>query len=83
MVEVISHCHTQYGRRNKLGGPVEMLRWQKETAVPVEKAGALPAEDLEGKIRIGILVDKDLPIYTQEYKKIRDAAKKRSAKAAG
>jgi 2-oxoglutarate ferredoxin oxidoreductase subunit beta len=77
VVEVISHCHTQYGRRNRLGGPVEMLRWQKEAAVRVEKAASLPPEEMTGKFTIGVLVDRDLPIYTQEYRKIRAEAKRR------
>jgi len=81
VVEVVTHCHTQYGRRNKLGGAVEMLRWQKEAAVRVEKAQEMTPEDLEGKFTIGTLVDRDLPIYTQEYQKIREAAKARMAKA--
>ncbi|QCQ23348.1 2-oxoacid:ferredoxin oxidoreductase subunit beta [Desulfoglaeba alkanexedens] len=81
VVEVVTHCHTQYGRRNNLGGPVEMLRWQKETAVRVEKAQKMTPEELEGKFTIGILVDRDLPIYTQEYQKIRETAKARMAKA--
>lgn len=75
VVEVISHCHTQYGRRNKQGGAVEMLRWQKESAVRVEKADTMSQEELEGKFTIGILCDRDLPIYTQEYRRIREAAK--------
>lgn len=75
VVEVISHCHTQYGRRNKLGGAVEMLRWQKENAVRVEKAAEMTEEELKGKFTVGVLVDRDLPIYTQEYKKVRAAAK--------
>jgi 2-oxoglutarate ferredoxin oxidoreductase subunit beta len=32
-------------------------------------------EELAGKITIGTLVDRDLPFYTEEYQKIRDAAK--------
>ena len=78
VVEVISHCHTQYGRRNKMGGAVEMLRRQKESAVRVEKAQALSKEELEGKFTIGVLVDRDLPIYTQEYRKIREAAREKA-----
>ncbi len=74
VVEVISHCHTQYGRRNRMGGAVEMLRSQKENAVRVEKAKTLSEEELEGKTTIGILVDRELPIYTREYRKIREAA---------
>jgi 2-oxoglutarate ferredoxin oxidoreductase subunit beta len=79
VVEVISHCHTQYGRRNRLGGAVEMLRWQKESAVRVEKAAAMTAEAMADKFTIGVLVDRDLPIYTQEYRKIREVAKKKLA----
>ncbi|MFZ5449271.1 MAG: 2-oxoacid:ferredoxin oxidoreductase subunit beta [Thermodesulfobacteriota bacterium] len=75
VVEVISHCHTQFGLKNKLGGPVEMMRRQKEMAVRVEKAQTMSPEELEGKITIGTLVDRDLPIYTEEYRRIREAAK--------
>jgi 2-oxoglutarate/2-oxoacid ferredoxin oxidoreductase subunit beta len=75
VVEAISHCHTQFGLKNKMGGPVEMMRRQKEMAVKVEKAQNLTPEELEGKITIGVLVDRDLPIYTEEYRRIRTAAK--------
>ncbi|NTU48622.1 MAG: 2-oxoacid:ferredoxin oxidoreductase subunit beta [Syntrophobacteraceae bacterium] len=75
VVEVISHCHTQYGRRNKQGGAVEMLQWQKDSAVRVEKAQAMSEEELQGKFTVGVLCDRDLPIYTQEYRRIRDAAR--------
>jgi 2-oxoglutarate ferredoxin oxidoreductase subunit beta len=75
VVEVISHCHTQYGRRNRLGGAVEMLRWQKDTAVRVEKAADMTPEELAGRFTVGVLVDRDLPIYTQEYRRIREIAK--------
>jgi 2-oxoglutarate ferredoxin oxidoreductase subunit beta len=74
VVEVISHCHTLYGRKNKLGGPVEMMRWQKEVAVRVEKAQTMTPEELAGKITIGVLTDRDLPIYTQELRRVREAA---------
>jgi len=75
VVEVISHCHTQFGLKNKLGGAVEMMRRQKEMAVRVEKAKTMSPEELEGKLTIGTLVDRDLPIYTEEYRRIREAAK--------
>jgi 2-oxoglutarate ferredoxin oxidoreductase subunit beta len=74
VVEVITHCHTLFGRKNVLGGPAEMMQWQKEAAVKLEKAQTMTPEDLEGKFTIGILTDRDLPIYTQEYRKIREAA---------
>ncbi|MCL6621147.1 MAG: 2-oxoacid:ferredoxin oxidoreductase subunit beta [Syntrophobacterales bacterium] len=74
VVEIISHCHTQYGRKNKMGGPADMLRWQKEVAVRLEKAQTMTPEQLRGKITIGILTDRDLPSYTREYRKIQQAA---------
>jgi 2-oxoglutarate ferredoxin oxidoreductase subunit beta len=71
----MSHCHTLYGRKNRLGGPAEMMLRQKELAVRVEKAKTMTPEELAGKITIGILTDRDLPIYTRELRKIREAAK--------
>jgi 2-oxoglutarate ferredoxin oxidoreductase subunit beta len=75
VVEVISHCHTQYGRKNKMGGAVEMLRWQKESAVRFDKAQAMTEEELKGKFTIGVLVDRDLPNYTHQYRTVREASK--------
>lgn len=75
VVETITHCHTQYGRRNRQGGAVEMLRWQKESAVRVEKAKTMTEAELEGKFTIGVLEDRDLPNYTQEYRRIRELAR--------
>ncbi len=75
VVEVISHCHTQYGRQNRLGSAVEMMKWQRDNAIPVEQSLKMKPEELEGKILIGVLVDRDLPIYQEEYEKIRERAK--------
>ena len=76
VVEVISHCHTQYGRQNRLGSAVEMMEWQRDHAVPVEKAVKMKPEELKDKILIGVLVDKELPVYQDEYEKIRERAKR-------
>ena len=76
VVEVISHCHTQYGRQNRLGSAVEMMEWQRDHAVPVEKSFKMKPEELKDKILIGVLVDKELPVYQDEYKKIRERAKR-------
>jgi len=75
VVEVIAHCHTQYGRQNRLGSAVEMMEWQRDHAVPVEKILKMKQEELKDKILIGVLVDKDLPVFQDEYEKIRDRAK--------
>ncbi len=64
VVEVISNCHVQYGRRNQLGGAVEMLQSYRDHAVTVKQAAQLSPEELAGKITIGVLTDRDLPIST-------------------
>ena len=75
VVEIISHCHTQYGRMNRLGSAVEMMEWQRDHAVPVEKAARMKEEELQDKFKIGVLVDRDLPAYQDEYEKVRQWAK--------
>jgi 2-oxoglutarate ferredoxin oxidoreductase subunit beta len=79
VVEVIAHCHTQYGRQNRLGTAVEMMEWQRDHAVAVEKAATMKSEELQDKIVIGVLVDKELPVYQDEYEKIRERAKEAGA----
>lgn len=74
VVEVISNCHTQYGRRNKMADPAVMMQWMKEHAVTKEKAHKMSPEELEGKFTVGVLTDVKKPIYTEEYEKIRERA---------
>ena len=75
VVEVISHCHTQYGKLNRLGSAVDMMWLQKENAISVEKARDMAPTELEGKIVIGVLTDRKAPIYREEYEKVRARAR--------
>ena len=74
VVETIAACPTCYGRQNRLGGAVEMMRWQKDAALPVEKAAKLPDEERSGRIVTGILAERQAPEYVEEYEKARQAA---------
>ena len=76
VVEVISNCHVQFGRRNQMGDPVTMMKWLRDNAVRVEKAKSMEPQELEGKFTIGILADVEKPVYTEEYEKIREGAKR-------
>ena len=75
VVEVISQCHTHFGRLNKLGNHIEMMKWQRDNAVPVEKAKSMNPQEMEGKFEIGVLVDREAPDYQTEYLNIRQRAK--------
>ncbi len=75
VVEVISHCHTQYGKLNRMGGAVAMLEWQRDHAVPVEDGEKMSQESLTGKFLTGVLVDREMPVYQDEYEKVRTRAR--------
>ena len=80
VVVVISNCHVQYGRRNKLGGAVDMLKQFKEQSVTVSRAARMTAEELSGKTTIGVLADREIPISTEEYMKVRERAMEQKEK---
>jgi 2-oxoglutarate ferredoxin oxidoreductase subunit beta len=70
LVEVISHCHVLYGRLNKEGGAIEMLKWQRNHAIPISAAGKVAPEKLRDKFLTGVLWDIDFPEYCEEYDKV-------------
>ncbi|MBI5015384.1 MAG: 2-oxoacid:ferredoxin oxidoreductase subunit beta [Deltaproteobacteria bacterium] len=74
VVEVIAACPTCYGRRNRPGTPVEMMKWQKQVALPVQKAEGLSPEERAGRIVTGVLVERTAHEYTQAYEALRQAA---------
>jgi 2-oxoglutarate ferredoxin oxidoreductase subunit beta len=77
VVEVMSNCHVQFGRRNKMADPVTMLNWFKEHAVSRDNGSSIPPDSLDAKFTIGILADVDKPDYIAEYQKIRQKAKRK------
>jgi 2-oxoglutarate ferredoxin oxidoreductase subunit beta len=78
-VEVLSNCHTQFGRRNKMASPVKMLEWFKENSVRMHATSKMKPEELQGKFIIGVLADSERPSYNEEYEKVRQQARGISA----
>lgn len=67
VIEGLSACPTYYGRKNKKGTAVDILKSIKD--------GCQVSTDMEkcrenGKLAIGIFKDVVLPEYTEEYRKI-------------
>jgi 2-oxoglutarate ferredoxin oxidoreductase subunit beta len=54
IIEAVSNCHTTYGRLNKLGSAVEMLRQIKSMSITKRAADKLTDEEKAGKIIRGI-----------------------------
>ncbi|HIP74909.1 MAG TPA: 2-oxoacid:ferredoxin oxidoreductase subunit beta [Thermococcus paralvinellae] len=70
LVEVISQCPVQFGRRNKMKEPAEMLRWFLKNSIPISKAKNMSREELEGKFVIGEFVNRQRPEFTEELNKL-------------
>ena len=80
IIDVASVCPTYYGRKNKKGSAVEMLKWQRDNAVTVEQAAKLEPEELRGKLVIGLLHHTQYPEFTYQYSElIRKLAEEREA----
>jgi 2-oxoglutarate ferredoxin oxidoreductase subunit beta len=79
LVEIITQCPTYYGRKNRLGTAVEMMKWQRDQAVLVGKAPDPDSESSPEKFTIGVLVDKELPNFMDEYEKVKQYAKTKNS----
>lgn len=67
-VEIISPCPTLYGRRNKLGNGLEMMRYYKQNSIV--KNGADTREvglEFNGKIVCGKFLDRERPTFLESY----------------
>ena len=83
LVDVYSICPTYYGRKNKKGDAVEMLKWQRDNLLPTARFCSMSEEERAGKKQIGILSFNDYPEYTEEYGKIIAACRKKAKKEGG
>ncbi len=70
VVEALSPCPTSYGRMNKEGAGVDMLLYQKDNTVTLEKAANMPAEELQGKLIVGVFVDREQADYQEHYQEV-------------
>ena len=73
VVEVLTQCPTYFGRRNKQGGAVDMMKWLKDNTTPV---GSKAKEDNPALIERGIFVQKELPEYCKAYDQVIERAQK-------
>jgi 2-oxoglutarate ferredoxin oxidoreductase subunit beta len=72
LIEAVTACPVSYGRRNKMGDGYNMLMWQKEHGIPIEKSRYLSLEEMKGKFLIGELHKSEAPEYTEVYQQLID-----------
>ncbi|MCR3757901.1 2-oxoacid:ferredoxin oxidoreductase subunit beta [Clostridium felsineum] len=70
LVEVITQCVTNYGRRNGIGDASKMLLWMKENAVNIKDYKRTINDGESDKFPIGVLRKISEPEYSTEYNKI-------------
>ncbi|WP_029459789.1 2-oxoacid:ferredoxin oxidoreductase subunit beta [Solidesulfovibrio alcoholivorans] len=80
LVEALTPCFTQYGRGNGFKNAVEMFKWLKDRAVPLEAYEKL--EDKTGRIPIGTFVRRDVPGLEARYAAMREKLRERKGGAA-
>ncbi len=65
-VEIVSQCPDNYGRRIGLHDGTDFLKMFKEQSVRISKAREMSEEELQDKIVIGKLCDRDRPEYVSQ-----------------
>lgn len=71
VVEIVTYCHTQFGRKNKRGKPVDNIKYLKDVSVVKSKADKMTDDELFGKIVIGEFTNtKDTIEYTKRYAQV-------------
>ena len=78
VIDCLTVCPTYYGRKNKKGSAVEMMRFQKEHFIPQEAAVSMSPEQLEGKTVIGVVAHNNYPELTAEYARLIQRAKEKA-----
>ena len=73
LVEAVSNCHTYFGRLNRQGDAVAMMKMFKERSVTTTKAKTMSPEELKDKWILGTLYTDDKTEFCDEYQKVVDA----------
>ncbi len=73
VVEILSQCPTYFGRKNREGGAVEMVRRMRDITTPI---GSKAKQENPALIERGIFVQKEMPEYCKAYEKIVERAMK-------
>ncbi|MGD2011758.1 MAG: 2-oxoacid:ferredoxin oxidoreductase subunit beta, partial [Desulfobacterales bacterium] len=64
VVEILTQCPTHFGRKNKEGSAVDMLKRYQEATTPIGSKAKQENPDL---IERGVFVQKEAPEYCDQY----------------
>lgn len=69
VIEAISFCHVQYGKRNKMKTSKQMLSWLKDITIPKVAYDKLSEDEKKGKFPLGIFLNTPKMEYSKKYEK--------------
>jgi len=72
VLEVLTSCPTQFGRRNQLEDPVKMLEKIRDITIMKSAAEKLTRQELQGRVVIGEFVDDERPELTDIYARLEE-----------
>lgn len=72
LVEILSPCHTQYGRKNKFKTVVDMYEWYKKNTVKLDRYTQMTETEQAGLTPIGVFKKEALPGLEVRYAALRE-----------
>ena len=78
--DILSNCHINLGRKNKMASAMENLEWIDDITMPKRKWEALSDDEKLNIFPTGILREVDQPEYCDMYAEIQNAAQGKRAK---
>ena len=76
VVEILSPCYINFGRLNRQGSQIEMMKQFRQMGVAVDRWEKMTETERSGRFPLGVLVDKELPRYLDSYKQVCETAAK-------
>ncbi|WP_345969032.1 MULTISPECIES: 2-oxoglutarate ferredoxin oxidoreductase subunit beta [Sulfurimonas] len=78
--DIMSNCHINLGRKNKMANAMQNLEWIDSITMPLRKWEALSDEEKKNVFPTGVLKEVDDPEYCESYDQIKAAAQGKRAK---
>lgn len=75
LIEIVSQCPVSYGRRVGLRDGVAFMQYFKENSVGRKKAASMSERELEGKIVVGKLIERDRIEFSESLRRINEGVK--------
>jgi len=73
LIEIVSQCPVSYGRHVGMRDGMAFMNYFKDSSVTVKKAAKMSEKELDGKIVVGTLVDRDRTEFTETLRRINES----------